>query len=300
MVASQNFLHWARWAGRAAVALLLVAGVGMLLLWLAGKFAPKVPMESGAPAAHQQPPAGRVVSVRSVSVPLSETAVGTIRAVHETSIGSKLLARVVEVNLKAGQKVQPRRRARAAGRHRSAGQAPAGQGGRGVCRGRPRPGRSRCERAMPSCSSPEPSASRNTSEPTTALQSAEAELRRRAGGRQRSAGHARLGHHPLADGRHRHRQEGRRGRHGYARPDAGHALRSQARCNWWPASASRWPTGCRSARASACRSKASTSSAAARSARSCPKPQSASRAFQVKVTGPCPPGIYTRHVRAAS
>ncbi len=106
MVASQNFLHWARWAGRAAVALLLVAGVGMLLLWLAGKFAPKVPMESGAPAAHQQPPAGRVVSVRSVSVPLSETAVGTIRAVHETSIGSKLLARVVEVNLKAGQKVR--------------------------------------------------------------------------------------------------------------------------------------------------------------------------------------------------
>jgi RND family efflux transporter MFP subunit len=32
--------------------------------------------------------------------------VGTIRAVHETSIGSKLLARVVEVNLKAGQKVK--------------------------------------------------------------------------------------------------------------------------------------------------------------------------------------------------
>ena len=31
---------------------------------------------------------------------------GTIRAVHETSIGSKLLARVVEVNLKAGQKVK--------------------------------------------------------------------------------------------------------------------------------------------------------------------------------------------------
>lgn len=31
---------------------------------------------------------------------------GTIRAVHETSIGSKLLARVVEVNLKAGQEVR--------------------------------------------------------------------------------------------------------------------------------------------------------------------------------------------------
>ena len=31
---------------------------------------------------------------------------GTVRAVHETTIGSKLLARVVEVNLKAGQKVK--------------------------------------------------------------------------------------------------------------------------------------------------------------------------------------------------
>jgi RND family efflux transporter MFP subunit len=44
--------------------------------------------------------------VRRIRLPLSESAVGTIRAVHETSIGSKLLARVVEVNLKAGQKVQ--------------------------------------------------------------------------------------------------------------------------------------------------------------------------------------------------
>ena len=39
-------------------------------------------------------------------VPYSESAMGTIHAVHETSIGSKLLARVVAVNLTAGQKVQ--------------------------------------------------------------------------------------------------------------------------------------------------------------------------------------------------
>ena len=39
-------------------------------------------------------------------VPITESAVGTIRAVHETSIGSKLLARVVEVDMKAGQKVR--------------------------------------------------------------------------------------------------------------------------------------------------------------------------------------------------
>src|SRR5262245_60456501 len=32
-----------------------------------------------------------------------ETAVGTIRPVHETAVGASLLARVVEVNLKAGR-----------------------------------------------------------------------------------------------------------------------------------------------------------------------------------------------------
>ncbi len=41
-----------------------------------------------------------------MSLPRYESAVGSIRAVHETTIGSKLLARVVEVNLKAGQQVK--------------------------------------------------------------------------------------------------------------------------------------------------------------------------------------------------
>lgn len=49
---------------------------------------------------------GTLVPVRTISLPLAESAVGTIRAVHETTIGSKLLARVVEVKLLAGQKVR--------------------------------------------------------------------------------------------------------------------------------------------------------------------------------------------------
>jgi RND family efflux transporter MFP subunit len=49
---------------------------------------------------------GQVATVRKIRVPLTESAIGTIRAVHETSIGSKLLARVMEVNLKAGEKVR--------------------------------------------------------------------------------------------------------------------------------------------------------------------------------------------------
>ena len=81
------------------------AGVVLLLLWLAGKFSPKVPAGAAdQPLAAQAD--GVLAPVRMIRLPLSESAVGTIRAVHETTIGSKLLARVIEVNLKAGQKVR--------------------------------------------------------------------------------------------------------------------------------------------------------------------------------------------------
>jgi len=49
---------------------------------------------------------GNVEPVRLVRLPLYESAVGTVRAVHETTIGSKLLASVTEANLMAGQKVR--------------------------------------------------------------------------------------------------------------------------------------------------------------------------------------------------
>jgi len=102
---AQNAFRWLRLAARGVIAAALVAGVGLLLLWLAGTFSPKVPTDSES--AHQPRAAsGRVVPVRAVALPLTETAVGTVRPVHETSVGSKLLARVTGVDLKAGQKVQ--------------------------------------------------------------------------------------------------------------------------------------------------------------------------------------------------
>jgi RND family efflux transporter MFP subunit len=99
-------LRWARWGGRAAVLLGFTAGVVLLMLWLGGRFTAKVPGGTAAAQSHVPDVEGRVAAVRLERWPLSESAVGTIRAVHETSIGSKLLARVVEVNLKAGQKVR--------------------------------------------------------------------------------------------------------------------------------------------------------------------------------------------------
>jgi RND family efflux transporter MFP subunit len=101
----QVLASWGRFAVQLAVSLGFAVGVVLLLLWLAGKFEPKVPPTSPAPAAAASID-WPVVPVEVRRLPRTETAVGSIRAVHETSIGSKLLARVVEVNLKAGQKVK--------------------------------------------------------------------------------------------------------------------------------------------------------------------------------------------------
>lgn len=99
-------LRWLGWVGQLAVYLGFAVAVIVPLLWLAGKFTPKVPMNAATGSASTAEVDGQVVPVRALRRPLVEPAVGTIRAVHETSIGSKLLARVVEVNLKAGQKVR--------------------------------------------------------------------------------------------------------------------------------------------------------------------------------------------------
>src|SRR4029079_4228613 len=84
---------------------MFAVGVTLLLLWLAGKFAPKVLLAAEQVLASTDKAPGIVAQVRRVRLPMVETAVGTIRPVHETAIGARLLARVVEVNLKAGQAV---------------------------------------------------------------------------------------------------------------------------------------------------------------------------------------------------
>jgi RND family efflux transporter MFP subunit len=99
-------LQLTRWTARIVVLLAFTAGVVMLMLWLAGKFTPKVPDTTAATRPQAQNAAGSVIKVRFIRLPLYETATGTIRSVHETTIASKLLARVVGVNLKAGQSVR--------------------------------------------------------------------------------------------------------------------------------------------------------------------------------------------------
>jgi RND family efflux transporter MFP subunit len=76
------------------------------MLLLSGRFSPKVPATAPSGQVLALGIAGQVATARFILQPLWESAVGTIKAVHETTIGSKLMARVVEVNLKAGQRVR--------------------------------------------------------------------------------------------------------------------------------------------------------------------------------------------------
>lgn len=97
---------WTRWVGRIMGLLAFAVGVIVFMLSLAGKFAPKVPTKSTTRLSQSAGVKGHVEPVRLARVPRYESAVGTVRAVHETSLGSRLLARVMEVNLKAGQLVR--------------------------------------------------------------------------------------------------------------------------------------------------------------------------------------------------
>ena len=94
-----------QWGSSLLVIAGFTVGVVLALMWLAGWFQPKVSDHVPPAESHRTVAAADTVPVRRISLPLEESAVGTIRAVHETSIGSKLLARVTEVNLTAGKKV---------------------------------------------------------------------------------------------------------------------------------------------------------------------------------------------------
>lgn len=83
--------------------------VVLLLMWLAGAFHRKVedsPTRPGAPITAGRPVGNTMlVPARLVSIPRTETSSGTIHAVHQTTVASKLLAKVIEVNVTAGQRV---------------------------------------------------------------------------------------------------------------------------------------------------------------------------------------------------
>ena len=74
--------------------LLMTAVVVLLLLWLVGVFHDKVPAnEAGSPVLHRAPDAA-IIEIKQHSVPILESAVGTIRPITETKVGAQILATV--------------------------------------------------------------------------------------------------------------------------------------------------------------------------------------------------------------
>mgnify|MGYP000897803157 CR=1 FL=1 len=93
---------------RLGLAAFFTVGIVALMALLAGRFQAKVPAGGPANGRRSDRPIGDGVEVvvKKVSVPRRESAVGTIRAVYEAIVASKVLARVEEVHVRAGQDVQ--------------------------------------------------------------------------------------------------------------------------------------------------------------------------------------------------
>jgi membrane fusion protein (multidrug efflux system) len=90
------------------LAALFTVGIVALMMVLAGAFEPKVKVgQSGVEDRGTAVPANwALVVVKRIRRPRQESAVGTIRAVYEAVVASKILARVEEVRVKAGQEVK--------------------------------------------------------------------------------------------------------------------------------------------------------------------------------------------------
>ena len=100
-VTVQLFRQFGYWLAIAAGCLAVV----LMLLWVAGTFHTKVsPRDIGVKP--KLPEGAGLTRVELLTVPQYETAVGTVQAIRDASVASKILARVEEVNVTAGQQVQ--------------------------------------------------------------------------------------------------------------------------------------------------------------------------------------------------
>jgi len=90
---------------RLRVAVVFSGAVLLMMAWLTGGFHSKVLADPRVPEGRSA--AGvESVSVKRLSVPAVEAAVGTITPVYESRVASKMLGRVVQVNVAAGQSVR--------------------------------------------------------------------------------------------------------------------------------------------------------------------------------------------------
>ena len=89
-----------------SIAIVGILGVSFILLYLAGVFSPKVPPTAPHAASQRALPAeARFAQADLLRRPRFESAVGSITPVHQSSIAAKILAKVLEMNVTAGQPV---------------------------------------------------------------------------------------------------------------------------------------------------------------------------------------------------
>ena len=96
--------RWLRWVGLGVAAVACVACVAVMMVMLGGGFRKRIqpgPTEVGRLLLGDAP----VVAVETVRVLVVEEAIGTVRAAQQTEVGAKVLARVLSVNVTAGQHV---------------------------------------------------------------------------------------------------------------------------------------------------------------------------------------------------
>ena len=96
---------WLRFLGTLVMAALFTVGIFYLMLMLAGRFQEKVKPVPPATTGAVPLEGHNVVEVKLVKHHRTESAVGTVRAKYEVSVASKILARVKEVKIRAGQEV---------------------------------------------------------------------------------------------------------------------------------------------------------------------------------------------------
>lgn len=87
------------------VGIAMLVAVIAIMLWLVGVFKPKIGQETAAAQAGRPVGTTPLAEVVKIRVPVSETAVGSVKAVHEAAVASKILAKVMAVHVKAGQAV---------------------------------------------------------------------------------------------------------------------------------------------------------------------------------------------------
>lgn len=87
------------------ISVVFTAVVIVALLWLAGVFHRKIDTAPPGGLAQATTRPSATAEAHLITVPRTELAVGTIRAVHETAIAAKLLAKVKVVNVQAGKTV---------------------------------------------------------------------------------------------------------------------------------------------------------------------------------------------------